>query len=234
MREQQTPLVSPDAPSLADCLAGGPLPLTAALGYAAAMARTLGSLHREGLAHGGVVPEAIRVSGRSAVLSSPGGDAEAATPRDDASAFGAVLEKMLTGAGQCGDPIHDEALHLAARCSSAGEGAADLRKVATQIRVLRLMAELRDRKPRLPATPPPVRANPSPEPAAKAPPTPENRKPAIRPLAKCPHCNGPVHQSRASGFSEQVLHLLRFPLRRCHWCYRRYTSILGVPVNLKG
>jgi hypothetical protein len=110
----------PGGHSLAARMAEGPLPLAAVLGYAGDVAKELGELHHSGAAHGEVAPVAIRLNERGALLLPSHGRARAANPREDVSAFGAVLSEMLAGNGGAGGAIREAASRLAAGCLASG------------------------------------------------------------------------------------------------------------------
>jgi hypothetical protein len=228
---------------LADRLAEGPLPLAAALEYAAALANALGEFHREGRAHGDVVPGALCVSERGAILLPPPLDrrTHAATPREDVSATGAVLREMLAGSVSAGGRIHQAASKLAAECLNQGDTPTDLHRLAVRLRVLRVMAQLHEERrtaasrraePEIGPTAAVPPAEPGPSPSARVAPllAPRNPAGALQLDERCPRCRGQVFPSSPHGLFDWFLALLCIRVRRCHSCYYRYFRVLGLPV----
>ena len=82
--------------TLAERLSGGPLPVAAALGYAAQIGRELRTLHSAGGVHGQVEAVKIQVGPGGASLA-PGESAAGQDARRDVRGWGAVLYEMLTG-----------------------------------------------------------------------------------------------------------------------------------------
>ena len=227
---------SPSGYSLADRMAEGPLPLTAALEYAADVAKVLGELHRSGTAHGEVALMVIRVNEGRALLLPSHGCARAANPREDVSAFGAVLCEMLAGDDSVGDGVHEAAFRLAAGCLAFGNVAPDLRRLALQFRVLRVLARIHEERRTPAARQPAAPAESKPSPCAQAEQilTPWNSETEVRPDKKCPCCGGPVFRSSPRTLSERILSHLGIRFRRCHWCYYRYFRVFGVRIGREG
>ena len=223
----------PGGHSLAARMAEGPLPLAAVLGYAGDVAKELGELHHSGAAHGEVAPVAIRLNERGALLLPSHGRARAANPREDVSAFGALLSEMLAGNGGTGGAIREATSRLAAGCLASGDVAPDLCRLAVQLRVLRVLARFREE--------PPVSASPQPAATAESKPSPSppveqilpsgNPDAALQPTNECPRCSGPVFRSRPCTLVERILFLLGIRPRRCHACYYRYFRVFGARIS---
>lgn len=214
-------------------MAEGPLPLTAVLEYAADVAKLLGELHRGGAAHGEVALTAIRVNESGALLLPSHGRGRAANPREDVSAFGAVLGEMLAGNDSAGGGIHEAAFRLAADCLTFGDVVPDLRRLALQFRVLRVLARLHAER-RIPAARPPAapeESRPSPCAQLEQNLAPANPEAVLRPDRACPRCGGPVFPSSPRTLFDRILCLLRIRLRRCQWCYYRYFRVFGVRIS---
>ena len=226
----------PSDPSLADRMAEGPLPLTAVLEYAADVAKVLGELHRGGAAHGEVALVAIRVNESGALLLPSHGRGRAANPREDVSAFGAVLCEMLAGDDRAGDGLHEAAFRLAAGCLAFGNVAPDLRRLALHLRVLGVLARLHEERrtpaARQPAAP--TESKPSPGAQAGEILTPWNSETERWADKECPWCGGPVFRSCPRTLSERILSHLGIRFRRCHWCYYRYFRMFGVRIGREG
>ena len=176
----------------------GPLPLTAALAYAAAVARALGQLHSEGLTHGNIAPAAIRLTPNGVILLPPSGRAQLPCRCEDVSAFGALLGEMLTCSHSAGGRVHEAASRLAAGCLASREAAADICKLSIQLRVLQLQARvLETQGAAVPPRPEPELNTPAPSAPVKCLPVLEDVPRAFvpGPFEECPRCIGPVFPS---------------------------------------
>jgi serine/threonine protein kinase len=212
--------------SLADRMAEGPLPLTAALAYAAAVARALGQLHSEGLTHGNIAPAAIRLTPNGVILLPPSGRAQLPCRCEDVSAFGALLGEMLTCSHSAGGRVHEAASRLASGCLASREAAADLCKLSIQLRVLQLQARvLETQGTAVPPRPEPELNTPAPSAPVKCLPVLEDPAGLPRPFEECPRCIGPVFPSSPCS---PFVRLLGVRILRCHWCYHRYFRLFGI------
>jgi hypothetical protein len=146
----------PGGRNLAEILAGGPLPLEAALRHATEIALTLREMHADGRAHGGVEAQNVYIKPSGAVLVTPERRGYP-DPLDDLAGFGLVLYAMLTGKSPGdelrlipGKPpvlkgpaaVRAAATRLAERCVTAErETAPDLQKILTEVRLLHVMSK---------------------------------------------------------------------------------------------
>jgi hypothetical protein len=238
--------------TLATRMARGPLPLGFALRCATDVASNLRELHETGRAHGSVDPKYILLGAQGALLLAPNGHAQHAVSVADVSAFGALLYEMVTGirpsdrllpglppptprAGPSG--LRIAATRLASRCLyTLADGAGDMQKVVTEVRLLSVLARQTDVPPEgtavpgFPGTDMDLVAPREPKDvAATAPMTLESflRAPGIpHPLpsgVQCPRCKGRyVYPSRPRSSFEQTLLRWERPLLRCHRCLHRY------------
>ena len=239
-----------------------------ALRYAGEVAETLRALHDEGRFHGDVDPTAVRITTAGALLAPPNGHSHLATAQTDISAFGSLLYRMLTGATpnsalpvlvSVGDrqSIRLRATRLAARCLGAvPDTPADIQKVATEVRLLSVLARQRSEETEPePASPPAAEIEtPAPveieetvvatapvasemvEPLVTAAPEPhihhDHEAQAASPEETCPRCGGSLGtNSRPRSAFEALLRTFGFPVRRCSRCFHRYVIFLGLPIH---
>jgi serine/threonine protein kinase len=85
------------APTLAECLAHGPLPLKDALAIARQLVDALEAMHQKGRVHGALTPASIKVTPDGTVILLDVGREQAVDKQVDIWAFGAVLYEMLAG-----------------------------------------------------------------------------------------------------------------------------------------
>jgi hypothetical protein len=241
--------------TLAERLLSGPLPLPVALQYAADIAASLRELHRDGRTHGCVNAAAIVLISDRAVLQAGSPPRETALPSDIAG-FGAVLYEMINGrkpapglpllivdrtfwrAGL--DGLKMAANQLASRCLSgaAPDIRPDIRKVAPEVRLLKLLALQLAVHPPKPRPQPQALQSLSSEPVAEAHPAAagEIEVSGLRPVdrsisarGRCPRCGSlSVHVSRSRTLVESLLNHTANPVWRCHRCCHRYFRMLGI------
>src|SRR5579871_482889 len=146
---------------LAEKLRGASLPVPYVLACATEVAVTLRELHHRGLGHGDVGLHSIRVSESGVWLTPAGRQAQAADPRNDVVAFGAVLYEALTGGAPRAkadatlpaavrspasmSDVRNEAIRLAQKCL---DGAPDMKRVLAELRLLVISARRLSKAPR--------------------------------------------------------------------------------------
>jgi len=214
--------------SLADVMAAGTLPLPAVVAYAREIATEAAAFHRAGRAHGALAPAWIMVGPSGAELPQPSGTSRLATPASDLRDFGLLLHQMLTGRerGESVPPANlDDSLEptpetvraavwrLADRCRRAS-GRADLRGVATELRLLQIM----------------VNGFASDDAAAEdagardSPARPEKSR-----VRMCPSCgSSQMFEAQHLTVLETLLAVVDLKTYRCYGCFRRFVSVFGL------
>jgi len=223
--------------SLADVLSAGPLPLPLALEYAKGIASGAAVFHRRGRAYGALSPSRIVVGADGPTLPEPNGLSRLATPSSDLRDFGLLLHQMLTGLDAAKSPptpnrgedvelspstVRSAALRLAERCRSM-PGQSDLRRVATELRLLQIMMNsLGPDAARFEAS----QHLQAEQPAAHAPSKPVQSGAQER---ECPSCGSPdIHPAGRLTILEQVLAVADLKTYRCHRCCRRFINVFGL------
>ena len=245
----------PPQETLAERLLNGPLALPVALQYAADIAASLRELHRDGRAHGCVNAATVALISDRAVLQA-GNPPREGTPSSDIAGFGAILYEMINGRkpapglplllvertfSRAGlDGLKMAANQLASKCLSdlLPDTQPDIRKVAPEIRMLKLLARQLAVTPRKPRAQSQASQSLSSEPVAEAPPAVaeeievSSRRPSDRSVStrrRCPRCGTPsVHVSKTRTLVESLFNFAGSPVRRCHRCCHRYISFLGI------
>ena len=213
--------------TLADYLAAGPPSLTAALHCATAIADALRDLHEEGRSFGALMPSAVLLSDAGTTLQLPPDSPGQAPQHADVQAFGAILNELMirsvaSGGGMAGSAtsrsspvgIRAAGARLAGRCMAARRESPGMQQVATEVRLLYVMARQNEADPMAPPTPAaPVPApaaatfaiNPQPRPVVSQPVIPQPAvppvKPALRSAAEQPEL-APVVPLQPSSFEK--------------------------------
>jgi len=125
---------------LSDMLATQTLPAAKILAWSSEIADALANLHRQGLVHGAVTPENVRIASGHAVLASLAAPREGGTVQDDLAQFRELLRSLMVArepeAAQ--DATLTELERLSQRYLSADSPAGEMRKAAMALRLLRL------------------------------------------------------------------------------------------------
>jgi hypothetical protein len=251
--------------TLADALAAGRLPLATALKYACGIAKSLRDLHRDRQVHGSVNAACVALQPSGAELMRPRKNREAGGAAGDIAAFGGLLYEMLTGSRpptgasastyHSGGPrtgpgaVRSAAIRLAGRCLDPLNVPVSMQHLTNEIRVLSVLAHQYETiGNRLPASPIPTRAAPSPPflvssqpivksttlgPTNETPMAPggpdtfgrvQERRAELAPVGnRCPKCESTaVYVSRPRSRFENLLVRWNIPIIRCHRCYHRY------------
>jgi len=216
--------------SLAERLRQGPLTLAYALQCAADIAVALGQLHAQARTHGNVNAGTVYVRDSSAHLA-PGTGQE--SELHDVKCFGIVLHQLLHGFGttpgqaiKTTDRLVASATELARRCISA-EGARAIRRVVVEVRVLAILARQRSAEP--------APAHPLPAVVAPAATAEFDLRPSrsLQATAEaCPKCGSHyVYASKPRTWTERLTMKLGVSLHRCHRCYHRYCTLIGLRLS---
>jgi hypothetical protein len=228
------------ARSLADVMAGGPLPLSEAVAYAGAIAADAAVFHRGGRAHGALAPAWIKVGRNGPELPQPSGTSRLATRASDLRDFGLLFHQMLTGRdpGEVPVPasaddslesspetVRAAALRLAERCRRA-PGQSDMRRVSAELRLLRIVLNSFGPGERVGWA---AGENPAQDPtqdpgAIEGPATSE--KPRTR---MCPSCgSSQLFEAQHLTLLETLLAVVDLKTYRCYGCFRRFLSVFGL------
>jgi hypothetical protein len=213
--------------TLAERLQQGPISLAYGLQCATDVAAALRQMHAQGRTHGQVGAEAVLLRETSARLAPGPGTA---SQGEDVARFGAVLYQLLHGceppadvAPKSMDKLVSAATHVAYLCldSTSGAPPLDMRKVVTEVRVLALLARQRA-----------AHAGPVPPPAL----IPEFKLQPVRSLPPtdeaCPKCGSHyVYESKPRTWLEALTRKLGGSLLRCHRCYHRYYTLMGLKLR---
>lgn len=228
----------PQAPTLAELLASGPLPLPVALAYARTIASGAAAFHRRGIALGALAPSRILVGAGGPTLAPPNGTSRLASRSSDVQNFGLLLHRMLTGCEPADRPVPDfapgdqsaispqtvraAALRVAERCRNAPRKH-DLRRVAIELRLLQIMINAFGPHQAAQEAPAPQTEDRPAAPAALAGPA----KSRAREMA-CPACGSmevfPAHRLM---LLERALGIADLKTYRCHRCRERFIDLLG-------
>jgi hypothetical protein len=225
--------------TLAERLRQGPLSIAYALQCATDIAAAMRQMHAQGRTHGRVCAEAVLLRETSARLApGPGTRSQG----EDVAAFGTLLYQLLHGceppaevAVKSLDNVIAAATDVAYRClnCTSGESSLDMRRAVTEIRVLALLARQRAANPTTPVAT--AAAVPPPSPALPVL-LPEFELHPVRCLAPtdeaCPKCGSHyVYDSKPRTWLESFTRKAGVSLHRCHRCYHRYCTVMGVKVS---
>jgi hypothetical protein len=214
--------------SLADVMAAGTLPLATVVAYAREIATEAAAFHRVGRAHGALAPAWIMVGPRGAELPQPSGTSRLATPASDLRDFGLLLHQMLVGRemGESVPPadlddslapspetVRGAAWRLADRCRRAF-GQADLRGVATELRLLQIM----------------VNGFATDDTAAEEAGAGDSSARAEKSRVRmCPSCgSSQMFEAQHLTVLETLLAVVDLKTYRCYGCFRRFVSVFGL------
>jgi len=232
--------------SLAEAIAQGPLPLATALAYGKDIASSVSLLHQQGLVCGAIHADGLRCGPAGVELPAPSALYRHATPEGDLHDFGVLLHRLLTGSAPdgtvpAGNPVDGEmgpeairaaALRVAYCCRGGSGGEIpEMRRVATELRLLSLMAGNPGEAVRETAHEIPLVAEEAPagREQAKA-----DRGPHLEPAPSgviCPRCGAPhVNPSRRHGLLEFLL-AWSGSVKRCHRCTYRFLTLFGMHID---